>query len=958
MKLIRSIRSKLDSLQPGLENIQEWRGQILSVILFASAALGTIAAVPSVVVALRVGYWVVAIVDALALVWLVVVWKSRVLSYRARAWNFCALLYMLGVALLFTVGTASQTWLMTFPVMAALLLGLGPALFSIALNAVTLLVIGYLVNTDLHFAAGFEAQPLLEWTVLTINFTVASSLITISCIVLLRGLEYSLERKHESESRFREFASVSADWFFETDADQRYTWFAGALGKEVGRPPEFYIGKTRMEVAESAGADMSAEPWKSHLQVLARREPFRNFEDHRVTAAGEFWLTTSGTPYFDADGRFVGYRAATKNITGRERAAKELRASEEKFAKAFRSSPDFIAISTVNEGRYIEVNEAFTLITGFSREEVIGRTAIDIGLWVDLEDRRKLVELLRQQERARNLQIRFRRKSGEIIFTESSVETIEIEGVKCILSVAQDVTQRKAAMEALYQSEQRLRDLVTTSSDWFWEQDAQFRFTIMSDDLYSKAQVFPSDTIGKPRWELPIEGVSDEQWKAHRALLERHEAFEDFVYQMRNDDGALRWFSINGRPFFGSDGIFQGYRGTGHDVTEQVHLDQRLRQTQRMEAVGQLAGGIAHDFNNILAAIRGGVQLAKAELPARHPAATGIDQVEKSAARAVELVRQILAFSRGQDNVRTPQDLAVAVQGAVQVLRAALPSAIEIRTQFKPGLRHVRTNATAVHQVLMNLGINAAHAMSDAGSLEIEVDEVDVDKPLAEKVPNLNPGRYVRLTVRDSGIGMDRATQARIFEPFYSTKGGSGGTGLGLSVVYGIVREHDGAIGVNSASGAGTEFRIYFPAIDRAAPEPTRPRDSVPAATRGKGERLLFVDDEEDLVMLSSKLLEKMGYHVHGCYSGEEALAAFARDPASFDAMITDITMPGIAGIELAEKVLALRPKLPVILMSGHVQEAHTQRARSLGLGEIHWKPSTVEDLAETLRERLTRAKG
>jgi PAS domain S-box-containing protein len=958
MKLLHSIRGKFVLLPPDLENIREWRGEILSVILFISVVLGAVAAVPSILVALRVGYWSVAIVDVIALAWGVLVWRSRSLSYRARASNFCALLYLLGVALLFSIGAASQIWLMTFPVMTALLLGLGPALFSIALNTVTFLLVGYLVNSDFHFAAGFEAQPALEWTVLTINFTVASSLITISCIVLLQGLERSFERKRESETRFREFANVSADWFYETDADHRYTWFAGALEKGVGRPPEFYIGKTRMEVARMGGADMSAEPWKSHLEVLARREPYRDFEDHRITPSGEFWLTTNGTPYFGADGRFLGYRAATKNVTERERAVKELRASEEKFAKAFRSSPDFIAISTVDEGRYIEINEAFTLITGYSREEAIGRTAFDIGLWVDLEDRRKLVELLRRQERARNLQIRFRKKSGEIIFTESSVETIEIEGVNCILSVAQDVTQRKAAMEALYQSEQRLRDLVTTSSDWFWEQDAQFRFTIMSDDLYSKAQVFPSATLGKHRWELPIEGVSEEQWKAHRALLERHESFEAFIYQMRNDGGELRWFSINGRPFFGSDGIFQGYRGTGHDITEQVHLDQRLRQTQRMEAVGQLAGGIAHDFNNILAAIRGGVQLAKADLPAGHPAATGIDQVEKSAARAVELVRQILAFSRGQDNVRTAQDLPVAVQGAVQVLRAALPSAIEIRTQFKPGLRHVRTNATAVHQVLMNLGINAAHAISGAGSLEIEVDEVEVDRALAEKVPDLNAGRYVRLTVRDSGIGMDRATQARIFEPFYSTKAGAGGTGLGLSVVYGIVREHGGAIGVNSAAGAGTEFRIYFPAVERAAPEAARPPEAIPAATDGKGERLLFVDDEEDLVMLSCKLLERMGYRVHGCYSGEEALAAFARNPGSFDAMITDITMPGIAGIELAEKVLALRPKLPIILMSGHVQDAHARRARSLGLGEIHWKPSTVEDLAETLRQRLARVKG
>jgi PAS domain S-box-containing protein len=519
-----------------------------------------------------------------------------------------------------------------------------------------------------------------------------------------------------------------------------------------------------------------------------------------------------------------------------------------------------------------------------------------------------------------------------------------------------DVTQSRAAAHALAESEQRLRDLVSTSSDWFWEQDAQFRFTSLSEGLRGVIPFEQVSTVGKRRWELPLlGGVSEEGWEEHRRTLERHEPFHDFVYQRQSGDGAQRWFSVSGTPVFLPDGTFNGYRGTARDITERAAMDQRLRQSQKLEAVGLLAGGIAHDFNNVLAAIRAGAQLSKSELPEGHAAAVGLEQVEKSTARALELVRQILTFSRGQDNVRTAQDFAAAVQGAVQVMRAALPASIDIRTSLGPELPQVVTNTIAIHQVIMNLGLNAAHAMGDAGRLDVEVGAVDVDDALAAQVPGLKRGRSVCLTVRDSGCGIDAATQSRIFEPFFSTKSQQQGTGLGLSVVHGIVREHGGAISVRSAPGEGAEFRIYFPALAHVVPVPAQAGVAPVASRTGQGERLLFVDDEADLTFLSKLLLEKMGYRVKTCGNSEEALAEFSRDPAAYDALITDLSMPGMSGLELARKVLEVRPGFPVIVMSGHIRDVDAQRARALGLGELHWKPNTVEDLAGTLRRRLGR---
>jgi PAS domain S-box-containing protein len=472
-----------------------------------------------------------------------------------------------------------------------------------------------------------------------------------------------------------------------------------------------------------------------------------------------------------------------------------------------------------------------------------------------------------------------------------------------------------------------------------------------------------SEIVGKSVFEVSSQGLAQNYRDKDLDLLEGPTATQVYESRVRHADGSEHDVIFHKARMSDDTGAPTGIIGVITDITEikrveavRDELEAKLREARKMEALGTLAGGIAHDFNNILAAIRGSVQLAKAELPGHGVAVRSLEQIEKSAARAIELVRQILTFSRGQQNVRTAQDLSAAVEEAVQILRAAVPPAIVIHTRFQPRLPAVQTSFIAVHQLVMNLGVNAAHAMDNTGRIDIEVDAAEVGSMLAEQVPGLKPGRYLRLVVRDSGRGMDRMTMTRIFEPFYSTKGPDTGAGLGLSVVYGIVKEHGGAVDVESAPGRGTGFTIYFPVTAEVAQQPAAVVQPASGATRGNGERLLFVDDEEELVLLSQLLLEKMGYRVHTAMSGEEALATFLRSPYAFDAMITDVAMPGMSGLDLAHGVLAVRPRFPIIIMSGHIRDADAQRAQTLGLGEIHWKPNTVGDLAETLRQRLQRA--
>lgn len=395
------------------------------------------------------------------------------------------------------------------------------------------------------------------------------------------------------------------------------------------------------------------------------------------------------------------------------------------------------------------------------------------------------------------------------------------------------------------------------------------------------------------------------------------------------------------------------------EMVVRLNLERELQQAQKMEAVGLLAAGIAHDFNNILATIRGNAGLARSDIDSEHPAQESLIEIEKSTTRAREIVQQILLFSRKESVSRAALDLGTATEAALRQLLVTLPPGIEIRAACEEGLPKVNANSTAVQQIVTNLATNASHAMGGVGILGVSVDSVVVDEGMAARVPALHPGQYVRLRVRDSGHGMTPEVLEHIFEPFYTTKGPGEGTGLGLAVVHGIVRDHEGAIRVTSEPGRGTEFEVYFPALPTAqaaaepTPAPARASSTGAATSDGAGRHVLLVDDDEALVFLSRRTLERMGYRVEGFTEPEEALAAFKAAPSSFDAVVADMAMPKMSGLELARKLLAARSDIPIILLSGYIRDSDEARARELGVREVHWKPSTVSELGETLHRCL-----
>jgi len=399
------------------------------------------------------------------------------------------------------------------------------------------------------------------------------------------------------------------------------------------------------------------------------------------------------------------------------------------------------------------------------------------------------------------------------------------------------------------------------------------------------------------------------------------------------------------------------------DITERKQaeanlrgFETQLREVQKMESIGTLAGGIAHDFNNILGAILGNVALARDEVGAGHPALASLDEIHKASLRARDLVQQILAFSRRQPQQLVTQALRPVVEETRKLLRATLPARVELDVMLTDAPLHVHADATQVQQVLMNLCTNAWHALKDGvGRIGVGLDAVVLDAGAAQRLGGVPPGPYAHLWVSDTGTGMDAAIRERIFEPFFTTKPVGQGTGLGLSVVHGILTAHHGAIAVDSEPGQGSTFHLYFPAVE-ALPSVVSPQAAVPDTLRGHGEHVLYVDDDETMVIMVERILLRSGYRVSSYQDAQEAVAAVRDHPNAFDFVVTDFNMPEFSGLDVAHELARIRPELPVVISSGYITEELRAEAQSAGVRSLLEKQNTFQELS-SLVGRILAAK-
>lgn len=529
-------------------------------------------------------------------------------------------------------------------------------------------------------------------------------------------------------------------------------------------------------------------------------------------------------------------------------------------------------------------------------------------------------------------------------------------------AVATDITERKQTEAALRGRDQRLSSLINSAMDAIITVDENDRIVVFNMAACEMFRCARADAIGQPLGKFLPEQPRPEP-PAHLGELGAHDVANSHmdrpiqITALRADgtefpsEAAISHVEVKGRQLCSV--ILRDLSARVAAEAARDALEARLRVTQKMEAIGVLASGIAHDFNNILAAIDGYTELAKSDALNNPAVLESLKEVSKASGRATTLVRQILTFSRQEEPPHQPLRLAPVVQEALKLLRASVPSSIEFQVSLSTEAPMVMANSTQIHQIVMNLGANAAHAMrGGTGRLTVTLESCLLDEDAARRPPELPPGPYVCLSVTDTGHGMDQATAERVFEPFFTTKGPWGGSGLGLSVVHGIISSCQGAITVSSQPGQGATFALFFPAQPDALPAPAA---AAPVIPRGSGERILFVDDEEALGRFVKRMLEKLGYVMEVTTQPQSAIESVRAKPDSYALVIADLTMPGLLGTELAKALLRIRPGLPIILTSGYAADLTADNLAAIGITEVLSKPFSLAVLSQAIHQALTK---
>ena len=523
-----------------------------------------------------------------------------------------------------------------------------------------------------------------------------------------------------------------------------------------------------------------------------------------------------------------------------------------------------------------------------------------------------------------------------------------------------DITKRKTAERSLSENETRYRTFAKNLPGIVYRISIrENRVHFLNDMLpmmtgFKEAEFEKGDTCSMGPFILAED--RDGVTSTVRTAVEDKTSF-DVDYRFIHKSGDIKWFREIGRPILGTDGEPLYIDGIIFDITgrkqmeeERAQIEEQLRQAQRMEAMGTLAGGIAHEFNNILWIISANAEFALNILPEGNKVRNNLQRIEKACFRASDLVKQILSFSRQEKQAPRPSDIRPIVKETLKFMRSSLPTTIEIKLEIPSQLGMVRVDPMQIHQVITNLCANAFDAMrKEGGELEVSLADTELEQDTRPLPLGLAPGRYVRMRVKDTGLGMDQVVMKRVFEPFFTTKPVGKGAGLGLSVVHGIVQSYHGGITVDSEPGKGAVFDVFLPVIEDKPKIEVRTTKFV---TTGK-ERILFVDDEVEIVKTAREILENLGYQVESENSPEGALRLFRERPDGFSLVITDMTMPRMTGEMLARELLGIRPDIPIIMCTGYGDLITGERAKEAGIKEIIMKPARISNVAEAIRRVL-----
>jgi PAS domain S-box-containing protein len=767
----------------------------------------------------------------------------------------------------------------------------------------------------------------------------------------------------ESNDRFNRLVSqlgavvwtASADGKTVKDVNQAFEDIYGVPADGLKAEPDLWLKMTHPDdrhLAEKSGED---------LRTLGQTQV-----DYRIIRPnGEIrWLRDRKSMIYEK-GKPIGMGGLAADITESKQIEQELLRNEQRLSSIYSTVGDAIfqvAVESEDHYRFSSVNAAFCSVTGLLPEALVGKSVGDVipepSLTLVLGKYRQAIEqraLVRWEETSDY-------PAGRLIGDVSVAPIFDAAG-HCthLVGSVHDVTERKRAEDALRKSEENMRYIIKHDPSAIAIFDRDLRYIAVSDRYFRDYELLDEDIVGKHHYEVFPE--IPQKWREvhQRVLAGAIERGKDDTFVRL--DGSLNYNNWECRPWYEPDGSIGGIVTYTEVTTERKRAekalherDEQLRQSQKMEAVGQLAGGIAHDFNNLLTAISGYSELllARSDL-ADQSMRDDLNEIKHATERAAALTRQILAFSSRQALRPEIVCLNTVLLGMQPLLKRTLGEEIDLTASLDPDLGQTEVDVNQFEQVLMNLAVNARDAMLLGGRLTLETANVELDEGHCGAHPDVKPGDYVRLTVSDAGLGMDEETMSHIFEPFYTTKAPGKGTGLGLSTVYGIIRQSGGSIDVHSTPGQGSVFEIHLPRVLQPASPAPSPAQVVSSSTGGR-ETILVVEDEESLRSLTARVLGELGYTVLSAGTAPEALELLGANDSSVDLLLTDVVLPGgMRGHELAEVLESFRPDLRVLYMSGYSRNAIVHAGRlDEGVNFLE-KPFTPEALARTVRRVLDR---
>jgi len=755
-------------------------------------------------------------------------------------------------------------------------------------------------------------------------------------------------------------------WDDSRESDEFKAFFDNApIGMAVTAPDGVWL---RVNRALAAMLGYSAEELRatSFLTLTHPDDVAKTREAARALLAGERETTASEKQFQATGGRYVWVYVTTQlrrgadgaplhffsyiiDITDRKKADADLRESETRYRRLFESAKDGVLILDAEGGRIVDVNPFMTELTGYQREDFIGKHLWEIGAFKDAAASKASFSELQANEYVRYDDLPLKTRDGRKVDVEFVSNVYLVNGARVIQCNIRDVTVRLQAEAALRMRDRAIQAVTQGILITDATQDdhpivyASPGFERLSG--YSAAEV-----IGRNCRFLQGPGSDPTaRTKLHEAVR-RGEACTVELLNFRKD-GTAFWNLLALSPVIDAAGKLTNFVGLQTDVTERRTLEAQFLQAQKMEAVGRLAGGVAHDFNNVLSVILSYAEMIAADLQPDEPLRADIEEIRTAGVRATDLTRQLLAFSRQQVLETKVLDLSQSLLKMAKLLHRLLGADITLTMLPASGLWNVKADPGQIEQIVMNLAVNARDAMPRGGELTIETENVVLDDDYAAAHHDVQAGAYVMLAVTDTGVGMDQKTQARIFEPFFTTKAPGKGTGLGLATVFGIVKQSGGHIWLYSEPGEGTTFKIYLPRVSGAA-DP-HPAEAPPTDARQVSETILLVEDDDQVRTIAQNILRRRGYVVLVASNGGEALLICEKHGAKIHLLLTDVVLPRMSARQLAERLTLMRPEMKVLFMSGYTDDAILQHGvLDSGVAFLQ-KPLTPMLLTRKVREVL-----